>query len=249
MNSMLTLMGIYQYDNSVLDNFQFPEEWTGEEKTTFINKLIFDTAELEILYPEPFVLKSAIGFWSRSELPQWEKLYKTEHFDYNPIWNKDGTVTETEEIGRTNNYTDDRNSAGSNSEHGTQGSTHSGNRSETETGSNSENTKDYVFGFNSSDKAQSAEQDITGSNSRNTSGTDGSTDNVTTDNSGNSNVTEKLQHTGDDSETRTYTRKEQGNIGITTTQQMIKEEREVDKFNLMDYIIDRFKQRFCLLVY
>lgn len=40
-----------------------------------------------------------------------------------------------------------------------------------------------------------------------------------------------------------------GNIGVMSTQQMIEMQREVVKFNLMDYIIDDFKQRFCLLVY
>ncbi len=40
-----------------------------------------------------------------------------------------------------------------------------------------------------------------------------------------------------------------GNIGVTTTQQMIEEERRVVKFNITDYIIDSFKRRFCLLIY
>jgi hypothetical protein len=40
-----------------------------------------------------------------------------------------------------------------------------------------------------------------------------------------------------------------GNIGVTTTQQMIQAERDVVKFNIYDYIIESFKQRFCLLVY
>ena len=40
-----------------------------------------------------------------------------------------------------------------------------------------------------------------------------------------------------------------GNIGVTTTQQMIEEQRDVVKFNIIDYIIESFKRRFCLLVY
>lgn len=40
-----------------------------------------------------------------------------------------------------------------------------------------------------------------------------------------------------------------GNIGVTTTQKLIREQREVDKFNLYDIIIDEFKMRFCILVY
>ena len=44
-------------------------------------------------------------------------------------------------------------------------------------------------------------------------------------------------------------RKEQGNIGVTTTQQMIKEERDISEFNIYAYIADSFRKRFCLLVY
>lgn len=40
-----------------------------------------------------------------------------------------------------------------------------------------------------------------------------------------------------------------GNIGVTTTQEMIEEQRKIVKFNLYDYIIDEFKNRFCVLVY
>lgn len=40
-----------------------------------------------------------------------------------------------------------------------------------------------------------------------------------------------------------------GNIGVTTTQQMIEAEREVDRFNVYDIIIDSFKRKFCILIY
>lgn len=40
-----------------------------------------------------------------------------------------------------------------------------------------------------------------------------------------------------------------GNIGVTTTQAMIEQERNVAKYNLIDVIIEEFKLRFCLLVY
>ena len=40
-----------------------------------------------------------------------------------------------------------------------------------------------------------------------------------------------------------------GNIGVTSSQQLISQEREVAKFNVIDYIVESFKKRFCLLVY
>ena len=40
-----------------------------------------------------------------------------------------------------------------------------------------------------------------------------------------------------------------GNIGVTTTQQLIKEQRAIELFNLYDIIIEDFKMRFCILIY
>lgn len=47
----------------------------------------------------------------------------------------------------------------------------------------------------------------------------------------------------------TYERRETGNIGVTTSQQMVKEELEIRKKNVYDYIVKSFKSRFCLLIY
>jgi hypothetical protein len=40
-----------------------------------------------------------------------------------------------------------------------------------------------------------------------------------------------------------------GSIGVITPQQMIEQERRVSEFNIVDYIIDSFKKRFCILIY
>lgn len=58
-----------------------------------------------------------------------------------------------------------------------------------------------------------------------------------------------VDQTVTDEGTITRERTEQGNIGVTTTQQMIKEEREIAEFSLYKQIIDEFKRRFCIMVY
>lgn len=40
-----------------------------------------------------------------------------------------------------------------------------------------------------------------------------------------------------------------GNIGVTTTQTLIKEEREIAEFNIIEYIVNDLINHFCLLVY
>lgn len=65
------------------------------------------------------------------------------------------------------------------------------------------------------------------------------------------NETETGNRNGSESSegTRGRTLHTHGNIGTMTVQQMIREEREIAEFNLVDYIVDSFKQRFCILVY
>jgi hypothetical protein len=60
-------------------------------------------------------------------------------------------------------------------------------------------------------------------------------------------VTDAATDTGTVEITKTGNAK--GNIGVTTTQQMIEAERDVVKFNIYDYILQSFKARFCILVY
>lgn len=45
------------------------------------------------------------------------------------------------------------------------------------------------------------------------------------------------------------TRTEQGNIGVTMTTQLIEAQRALVQLNFYDLIVDKFKERFCLLVY
>ena len=249
MRATLSLMGMYEYDHTILDFFHYPDKWETADKDVFVNKLLLDTAELEVLYPDADIFKTAIKYWSAAEVQNWNKLYDTTVLKYNPIWNKNGTVTETEKHIKNNNYTDvtDGTIADHSITSGNQSTESSGNENTNTT--NNTNEKDYVFGFNSESAAQSGQTVTDDTGNTNT----GRSENSKTNSSANTDATTtnntNFKHDEKENIDREYTRTEQGNIGITTTQQMINEEREVDKFNLMDYIIDRFKQRFCLLVY
>lgn len=47
----------------------------------------------------------------------------------------------------------------------------------------------------------------------------------------------------------TITENRTGNIGVTATQDLIKKEREIADFSIIEYITQSFKERFCLLIY
>lgn len=210
--STLSLLGLYNYDNTILDDLELPPE-LEENRETITSNLLLESAELEILFPDPVVLKSAIGFWSRKSLPVWQELYNTTQYEYNPIWNKDGKYTEVET----------RNLAGQETRNLTGGSQDSGSGS---------STAEYdVYGYNSETAAHESKTTESNTYSRNSTSTQGGTINQT------------------DTGTITRARTEQGNIGITSTQELIERQRAVVEFNIMDRIIKDFIARFCLLVY
>ena len=47
----------------------------------------------------------------------------------------------------------------------------------------------------------------------------------------------------------TITENRTGNIGVTASQDLIKKEREIADFSIVEYITQSFKERFCLLIY
>lgn len=96
----LSIMGLYQYDPTVFNAIELP---TGIDRDTLVAHILVECAELEIMIPDPDVLKESLTYWSRAQLPIWTKLYNTTTLDYNPIWNKDGTITETHNLQYTDN--------------------------------------------------------------------------------------------------------------------------------------------------
>lgn len=46
-----------------------------------------------------------------------------------------------------------------------------------------------------------------------------------------------------------HTTRRTGNIGVTSSQQLLKEEREVADFSTIKYIVNSFKRRFCIMIY
>lgn len=251
MRATLTLMGMYRTRPDILDEFILPSEIN---RNVFMDNLLMVTGEMELLYTNPDFLKDAIAAWSRMELANWEWLFSTQHYEYNPIWNVDvkestrddrketrnlrGTNYETRDLRGTNNET--RNLAGSDT----------GTVRDDKTGTDT--TINYVSAYNDvSGNTQSNKQATTYGNSnletRNLNSTDTGTDNFTTSDTGTDNYDSTDTGTIDHNDKLEFYKR--GNQGTTTTQQMIREEQELAKINFDDYIIEEFKKRFCLLVY
>lgn len=204
MRGTLSVMGLYDYDESIFDDMALPST-DHLNKDTLIQNILVECSELEILYTDPTVFKMIVKYWSEARVHVWQKLADTMDYEYNPIWNKD--VKDTEYIKRTKD----------------ESTTYADQASSTTSGTNT--NKGVAYNTN---ELENREQDQT-------SGSMSSSDNSTT------------RDAGYNDEDREYI--SQGNQGITSTQQLIKEEREVSLFSLYDIIISEFKTRFCLLVY
>ena len=244
LRSRLDLLGIYKFDNTVLDLLELPEDENGNDvidRDTLKDNLLMDTAEMEILYPDASFLKLAIGAWSKKQVPIWTELYNSTQFEYNPIWNVDGTVVEERDLAGTDYRTDDH----------TTERTHDDSMERTHddtlerTHDDTLTTDNDVYGYNSATAAP--ESKVTANHDGTI--TDAHTGTITDAHTGTITDTDTGTINHDTTDTGSITTTRTGNIGVTSTQSLIKEQRDVVQFNIMDYIINDFKNRFCLLVY
>lgn len=288
MRSTLSVLGLYSYDNTVFSGLKLPA-CLEPDRDTIVNNILLECAELEVLYPDPGFFKNALMFWSETRQYTWEELWKTMHYKYNPIWNKDGTITETRSGTNTldinSKETNDSdikdietrnlNNIETNNTSNTQSRQSSGNASSvdenehTGSGSSGGNTDNFVTGFNSNTpvkdrqeasvsstqqsdntknvgstataETETIKNDNTGSVNRQDAGT------IVHSNVGGENATKNQNELG--TSTDSLERVEQGNIGVTSTQSLIKEQREVVLFNVVTFIINDFKKRFCIMLY
>lgn len=240
----ISLMGLSNWNDGLFDLLVIPE---GLDKDTFTDNLVTETAELEVLYPNYEVMRTLIGVWSHKMLPVWQHLYDTTMYDYDPIQNYNRTEIETinGEGNRVHSGTD-RTTMG-----GTDTTTHGGQNSHTQTTTNTGDNRHSIAGFDSVPTANSDGLVL--------NDTDDAQSTEIIDGSDTFGKTETLQHGkteqmvhGEQIADTTETKREthtSGNIGVTTTQKMIREEREIAEFNIYDRMIKDFMDRFCIMVF
>lgn len=200
---------------------------------------------------------------------KWAKLWDVYTAEYNPISNYDMTETETidKQISKEGSNTGTLNTANtgtindSTSDSGTVSTAR--NDTKTNTGTQTTNVtdsnEDGIYGFNSSESVGSSTSDGSSTNTR--------TDNLSTNDTGNELETRDLTLTDaktintnelethnlantedvEDDTQRTLSRS--GNIGVTTSQQMIESEIELWKWNFYKQVFEDIDSILCLDVY
>lgn len=108
---------------------------------------------------------------------------------------------------------------------------------------------DTTVRTDSSNEAGSSERTETGGDSVDHSGTISRSGGSSRAGSGETDSSESSVDSESGTLDHTLTRTEAGNIGVTMTTQLIAAQRELVQLNFYDLITERFKERFCLLVY
>lgn len=169
--------------------------------------------------------------------------YDTQHTDYD----EKGTAVDRKAIDWTENETTGSNTVGTSTETD-DGKTHETSDTET-TGQETQLTT----GHSDEIGRQSSEYGDKGSTAArgHTEGKTGERETAHDAKAGTHSDTTHGMETGKEKETVSVIHEESrgGNIGVTTTQAMIKEERKSVLFNVYDFIADSFHRTFCLDVY
>lgn len=255
--SLLTVEGLYNYDNTLFDGFDVPE---GLVKQIAIDAILMRTRELEVLYPDFTYMKNRITIWSDKYQINWKKLYDTTVLEYNPIENYDRMEdwTDTDDETSTSNRDNTINTTDKNTLEKTNTITTKKDNTLKSTNTNeivnNVNVTDQNTAFNSG-LADHAKQITDGDTTENGSITNTENDTTTTTENGKDTgektgkTTENENVNGGRTGRHTRVGRAHGNIGVTTSQQMIQSERDLVVFNLYDVIAESFIENFCLMVY
>lgn len=198
----MTLIGLYNYDNTLFDNLSVPE---AVNKDTLIDNILLRSGSFEVVYPDIDFIKFSIGAWSRKWAPTFDRWVKALAIEYAPLENYDRQEHWTD----TNDNTTTGNASGN-----TSGQTHSVNT-------------DKVSAYDDTDFSNKGQNVIDGTDS----GTSSSNSKTVLD--------ADAEHTG----------RIHGNIGVTTSQQMLTAELDMGYWNIYEKITDLFLTEFVLPVY
>lgn len=229
-DAKITIFGLENYlsgkDDSLFTGVTFPE---GIDRDLAINTIMLRANEFELLYHEPTFFKFAIANWANKHRWTFEKWSNALTLEYDPISNYDRTETST--ITHAGTSTDEGSSSSS---------------TESSQGSDISTTAEST-GINAKASLNAVQQ------SNEFTNTDKNTADTTTtsseDSSGSSSSTSESSYNKTDNYTDTTQHRAFGNIGVTTSQQMLESEFNIARFNVYEEIANLFIDEFCLLVY
>ena len=217
----------------------------GISKDDLVDNIILQGGEFEVVYSDPVFMREAVGSWGRKCYNTFLRWITAQSIQYNPLENYD----------RNEFLTDQYYKSASSSARRDSGNTRTFDNQDKRTiDTEDERTldttrtsEDEVSAFDSSTYQPSAKNttDDDGTDTLTHSGTD------TVDYSGTIKDEYGEGTSGNENEnsTNTHSGRIHGNVGVTTSQQMLSAEYEVARFNIIDQITDMFILEFCIPIY
>ena len=237
---------LLEADSDLFSNMVLPD---GVDRDLVIDTILEKYGMQALMRPEPSYMKKHIGVWSRRHLLTWTKLYDTLNLKYNPIDNTDKyedytdrrtttrTTTGTNALDTSEKTALDTSGTDARTENETTGETRNEDVTRDVSAENSSNYQADTRDTTAASSDGSRENSIKGTNSTKSSGTNSTKSTGTND------------ETEDYADTFTHTLHTHGNIGVTTTQQMIEAERKIVRYNLVEEIAADYQTAFCLDIY
>lgn len=234
MQSQITLTGLYNFDNTLFDELTFP---AGIDRDLAINRILNKSEEFELVYSDFEYLKDRIGIWGKIWERTFTKWVNALSVDYDPLYNYDRTERYTDTHQKDYNDTSNKSYTDGASEHST-------SKSNTITGSETNSTTEQQV--SAYDEASYSDKQKEGATAlTNQMGTGDATGDIMRNSSGGSNSNDS----GNSNEVVKHEAHLFGNIGVTTSQQMLHDELDIATWNLYEHISDIFIEEFCILVY
>lgn len=234
----VTMIGLYHFNEDLFSQMVLPD---GVESELLKNIILDESADFEVIYADPFFTENMIGLISRKWARTFQKWYDALQLEYDPIENYNRYEHWTDDSNRTGTDTGTINNAGTDT--GTVNTDTSANSEESSRGNGQTDT--YVNTYDSDSLHQNGESKSTQTASSNGKDT-GNT--LETRNLANGNL-ETRNLADSDTSNAVHDGRIHGNIGVTTSQQMLLEELNIDGWNLYEHIANVFIQELCIMVY
>lgn len=234
-HATMSFPALYDYAKSVenIDIFEDVSLPASIDKDTLVDFILMRSAPFEVLYTDPVYMKAAVTTWAQVHSRTFTKWMDALSLEYNPLHNYDRTE-EGNDTDIENRILKDKTDSSLSSRATTLGN-NSDNTKTDSTTTNSVSAYDSAT-FSDSDKS------VTGSGTGSTNTNLNDTMNKEKSNVASAENENKLN-------TRAHKLRAFGNIGVTTSMQLIESELSLDAWNVYEHITDLFMDEFCVLLY
>ena len=243
------------------DLFKYLRLPEGIDKDTLTGNILLRGGEFEVVYSDPDFLQKSISIWSSKWYRTFDKWIKALNIEYSPLENYDRFEEWTDNRSRseeTNGSSSDTRKKTDSTNIDTTDDREGGTRYNDDTSehvNDKTDTENEVSAYDSSSYQphDKSETDFTSEKSSESSGNTSEEMSIkgNTKSSGTEDITGSATNktTGTEDEDSKHIGRTHGNIGVTTSQQMLESELQIAEWNIYEHITDIFLSEYVIPIY